>query len=208
MGDTVRPGPARRVGGMTKLVAVLAVVVLMAQPSPALAARTLIPPAEVRTMLLAYRWTPAAADWASGHVAAYVDSETPSGGGSYYHDDPPSDARYVLIHPLADNAAYTLFQIDHEMHHAWDDQGTQTWDRRQHDMERLAADQTPAGQWAREVLSGPHMSSSIWHYTHGLIDRARSADQGAGAFPSWFRDVYFAYLEPYPHRAVLPLVRR
>jgi hypothetical protein len=189
------------------LLAVCAVAACLLAPGPARAARTAVPPAEVRAMLLAEHWTVAGADWASSHIPAYVDSDTPSGGGSYYHDDPPSDARYVLIHPLADNAAWTLFVVDHEMHHAWDDQGRQTWDARQHDMERLAVDQTPAGQWAREVLAGPHMASDIWHYTHGLIDRARAAGQQAGAFPSWFRDVYFAFLEPYPRRAVLPLVR-
>lgn len=187
----------------------LILVAVLWSPSRALAGQTPVPTTDVRAMLAESHWRPDAIDWAIATVDVYLDPASNLGnpfytGGAYY-------ARYAANGPYPAKRPYVVlgrmghpFTLDHEMHHAWDDEHEHQTDAgRKADMDRLALDQTLAGAWAREVLENPAADNG--HYMHFLLTKASGDPM---AYPAWFRQRYFGYLVQRDKRTILPVAVR
>lgn len=151
-------------------------------------------------MLTIQKWTPEAISWAVATIPVYLDPDTNLGnpfytGGQFFARFGPYHPPYIVI-----GRPDKPFTLDHEMHHAWDDEHGQTEAQRLADVQRLAKDQTLAGAWAREVLENPVVDN--WHLMHFLLTKANYVPT---AYPEWFRLAYFPYLIALTNRTILPL---
>lgn len=178
----------------------LALVVLVWCAAPAESASR-VPDARVDAVLASFpfRWTPAARAWALETVPVTLD---PEGWRDWkrlgFYARTAWRGPYVVV--AYDDPGY---QIEHEMHHAWDEEHHQTEAQRAFDMRLLARWPGLVGVRAREVLDDP--TTDNWHYTHALIEKM---GWDVRDVPDWFKWAYYPYLVDLRVRVLIPVALR